>query len=59
MLEVLKVTATSGRQYFSKRHDVVDMMERVPDWKKIERLSLTEEQYQAIPATNDSAKVFK
>jgi hypothetical protein len=59
MIEVLKVTATSGRQYFSKRHDVVDMMERVPDWKKIERVNMTEKEYQAIPATNDSAKIFR
>lgn len=59
MIEVLKVTAGSGRQYFSKRHDVADMMERVPDWKKIERVSMTDEQFQAIPVTNDSAKIFK
>lgn len=59
MIEVLKVTANGGRQYFSKRHDVTDMMERVPDWKRIERVRMTEEQYQAIPATNESAKIFK
>lgn len=59
MIEVLKVTAHSGRQYFSKRHDVTDMMERVPDWRKIERVSMTEDQYKKIPATVESAKVFK
>lgn len=59
MIEVLKVTAHSGRQYFSKRHAVIDLLERVPDWKKVERVQMTEEQFAGIPATNDSAKVFK
>ena len=59
MLEVLKVTAHSGRLAFSKRHDVTDMMERVPDWKKIERVNMTEEEFQAIPAKVKNAKVFK
>ncbi len=58
-MEVLKVTSHSGAKYFSKRHDVVDMMERVPAWKRIERVQMTEAQYRAIPATVDSAKVFR
>ena len=58
-IEVLKVTAHSGRQFFSKRHAVLDMMERVPDWQKIERVRMTEEQFQRIPASTESAKVLR
>lgn len=59
MIEVLKVTAQSGRQFFSKRHDVTQMMERVPGWRRIERVNMTEQQYRALPETHSKAEILK
>lgn len=59
VLEVLKVTAKSGRQFFSKRHDVIDMLERVPDWRKLERVHMSPEAFAFLERTDPDAKVFK
>lgn len=58
MIEVLKLTAHSGAQYFSKRLAVVDMMERVPTWERIERVRMSEDQFRRLPESG-AAKVFK
>ena len=59
MLEVLKLTAASGRAYFSKRLGVLELMERVPTWKRIERVHMTELQWGRLTVTEDAGKVFK
>lgn len=59
MIEVLKVTAFGGRLFFSKRHDVTQMMEAVPSWKRIERVSMTEQQFRALPETHSKAEILK
>lgn len=58
MIEVLKVTAQGGRQFFSKRLGVLEMMERVPSWQKIERVNMSEKQLSALPEINPNTKVF-
>ena len=58
MFEVLKVTASSGRQFFSKRLDVQQMMERVPSWQRIERVNMSEQQFRGLPETHAKAEVF-
>lgn len=59
MIEVLKLTALSGQRYFSKRHAVLDMMERVPTWKRIERVHMSEQQFRELPESDTAAKVLK
>jgi|CXWL01.1.fsa_nt_gi hypothetical protein len=59
MIEVLKVTAHSGRLFFSKRHDVSQMMERVPSWQRIERVNMTEQQFRELPEKNSKAEILK
>jgi len=59
MIEVLKVTATGGRQFFSKRHDVTQMMESVPSWQRIERVNMTEQQFRELPETHSKAEILK
>lgn len=58
MIEVLKLTAHSGAQYFSRRLGVVEMMERVPSWERIERVRMSEDQYRRLPESRE-AKVFR
>lgn len=62
MLDVTKFTAANGETFYCKDvHSEVDMrtiVQRIGKVIQIERIQMTESDYNAIPATNESARVF-
>ena len=58
-IPVVKITDARGREFYSDSHAPEDLMKRVAGWTKIERLQMTEAEYHAIPATIESARLFK
>lgn len=58
---VMKISTGSG-EYVSEGYSpnlVAEILRRAPDWQKVERVQMTEEEYRSIPATNESARLFE
>lgn len=57
-MEVFKVVCTDGTTFFTnRRSDVANAFDR-PEIESVTRLTMTDEQYAAIPASADSAAFF-
>jgi hypothetical protein len=61
-IEVMKLTTKDGRKYYNADHSpalIAATLKHCPNWKTVELIEMTEEEYFAIPATNDSAALFE
>jgi hypothetical protein len=59
---VVKITCASGRVYYNDQFSPALMMailDRVPDWVKLEKIEMTSEEYFAIPVTQEAADLFR
>lgn len=58
---VVKYTTQQGVTYYSDGTSpelVKRTLERLPDWAHVERVSMTRDEYLAVPVTEDSARLW-
>jgi hypothetical protein len=60
-VEVAKITTKEGRVFYADSFgpDVMREVMKRCDWVKIEQVFMTHAEYNAIPATNESAELFR
>lgn len=61
-MEIMKLITKVGFIYFSADYSprlIEEILKRCPDWKSIELINMMEEEYRQIPATNESAELFR
>ena len=61
-MEVMKLTTKDNQTFYSADHHpdlIANFLKHCPDWKSLELIQMTQEEYFDIPATNESSKLFK
>lgn len=61
-MEVMKLMTRNGKIFFNADHSpdlIAATLKHCPDWKSVELINMTEEEYFSIPATNESAALFE